>query len=236
MNTLGQFDTVPICHIRDMAKLILNRRDRNDVDDTIDAFIIQGLNRLKAPSNLVKKECKIQLTDQKVGKLPKGFSQLVALRVPCDARVENNSSLERNYDYFFYVDFDFLQSCDSTFDPDMVEYRTAFTIRNGYIYFNKEQGVDEIDLSYLGSNVDEDGFLLIYEKFAIALQFYAAYMFAVQNSNSEYNRIQIQDYQQNWLAQKRMIIADDLQNLWNLEKRNIRAIMQGRYWRLKEWV
>lgn len=232
MNTLGQYGTTPINEIRDMAKLILNRRSRNDVDDAIDAFIIQGLNKLKAPSNLVQKECKIALTDQKTGKLPKGFSQLIALRVPCDLRqVQDNNGLWVNYDYYLYVDLPFIESCGGQQEPDMYNYSRAFTIRNGYIYFYQEQGVDEVELSCLVANMDSEGFFLIYEKFAIALQFWAAYMYALQNAG-EYTQLQIREFKQGWLDQKKMIIGDDLQALWNLQKHNIQAIMQTRYFRV----
>jgi hypothetical protein len=233
MNTLGQYGTTPINEIRDMAKLILNRRSRNDIDDTIDAFIIQGLNKLKAPSNLVQKTCRISLTDQKIGKLPKGFSQLIALRVPCDLRqVQDNNGLWVNYDYYLYVDLPFIETCGGQLESDMYNYNRAFTIRkDGYLCFYQEQGVDEVEMSYLGANVDSEGFFLIYEKFAIALQFWAAYMFALQNSG-EYNSLQIREFKQGWLDQKKMIIGDDLQELWNLQKHNIQAIMQTRYWRI----
>jgi hypothetical protein len=233
MNTLGQYGTTPINEIRDMAKLILGRRGRNDVDDTIDAFIVQGLKKLKAPSNLVQKDCKITLTDQKTGKLPKGYSQLVGLRVPCELRSEqDNNGLWVNYDYYFYVDLPFIKSCGGQQEPDMYDYKRAFTIRNNYIYFYQEQGVDEVELSYLGANFDSDGFFLIYDKFAIALQFWASYMYALQNSK-EYTQLQIGEFKSNWLAQKTMIIGDDLQALWNLQKHNIQAIMQTRYWRVR---
>jgi len=136
--------------------------------------------------NIKKDSCKIALEDGKVGKLPKGFIQLLALRVPCSARTTDESGLYRNYDYFYYVDRPFLESCGATVPENALDYRQFFTIRNGYIYFNQDAG-EEIEMAFTCSNVDDEGFMLIYRRFQSALQYYAAWQFAVINSDSYTN-------------------------------------------------
>lgn len=228
MITTGFYDTVPIGYIRDGAKVLLNIQNDNSCDDILDFHITQGIKALNAPNSLMKINCTIELAEQKVGKLPSGFIKLLAYRIPCDEQTSSENGITHG-SMINYVDRAFYESCGGEWDGGLNDFAGTFMIENGYIYFSKAFA-DEIEISYMGVAINNCGERLIYERYQIPLQYYAAFQYGLTHLGRPYVPEQVRTWNGYWKAQKKMIIGDDLKDTWNKQKRKIRQIMQTKYW------
>jgi hypothetical protein len=221
----GTYDTVPIDYARDGAKLLLQLRHTTEYDDVLDFHITRGIQRLKINSTVVKNNCKIPVCNGFSAKLPKGLIQLLAIRVPCGETVEN-SDAERGVNYTIYIDKNFFKDCNDS--SSYGSWENTMQIRDGYIYFNQEISEAEIEIAYKGTNVDENGDMIIYERYLPALEFYAASMFGLSNPKLY---PQWSQWKTDFINEKKALAGEDIKNIWDLQKRQIWANMRNWYYR-----
>jgi hypothetical protein len=204
-------NSIPIDEIIARAKIQLRVGNTSEHDDYLEIMISEGLRHLDAITLYEKRQCNIDIVDNKA-ELPKGFQKLLGMRfikttletqiingVPTQVPVPSCSTV-------FYVDTKFLNDCDcGNLFPFALNYSQTAQIVNGIIHFNSgniESGV--LQVAYMGLNTDKNGRILIYEEYERALSAYACYMFTM--AYSEEKSIGLADrYYETWKAQKAWI-------------------------------
>lgn len=188
--------TIPVTEVAIRTKAQLRIFDSAQ-DDFLQMLIYEGLRHVDALPMLIKKNCKICVSDGKA-KLPCDFYKLLAIR-GVSLGVVGNQNL---YTDRVYVDRNFLRDEGVECGDEVQDYSSAFQINGGYIYLGYGgEETEEIHLAYLGLNEDADGNLLIYEDYERALTNYACYMFMMA-FNENYNQYLIDRHNRTWVAQK----------------------------------
>lgn len=201
--------TISIDEVLVRTKAQLRLLNTSEQDDYLLLMINEGLRHLDALTLCVKRQCTLDIVDNKA-ELPKGFQKLLGMRfintslqpVIIDG-VEVPKSLP-SYSSVFYVDTAFLNNCNcSTYG--FANYTSTAQIVNNTLHFNSnniESGT--IQVAFMGLNVNEEGQLLIYEEYERALSSYACYMF-VMAYNDIYAIGLADRYYEIWKAQKAWI-------------------------------
>jgi len=220
------FSTIPISYVRDGAKALLNLRHTNEHDELIDYHITQGLKKMNCQSVLVKVNELIDICDNRAT-LPCNYVELLAMRVTkCEFQENANTQL------FYYVNQPFFKRCGVALNSDLnnnYPFGNSIKIQSNEIIFALEQKIDEVEISYIGVAVDEDGNRLILERYQIALERYAASQMAASNPQM-WTPLQYNIWHADYIAEKNQTIAQDVKNQFELEKTQIRAIIKDWYY------
>lgn len=193
------------------TKIQLRIDSTTEHDDYLEIMISEALRHLDAITLYVKKQCTLDIVDNKAT-LPKGFQKLLMMRFISASLepeiidgVEVPRSLPRCYPVF-YVDTKFLSSCGCDNYLGWTDYTGTAQIVNDTIHFNSSTTMEsgQVHVAYMGLNTDENGRILIYEEYERGLSAYACYMFTM--AYSEKYPIGLSDrYQATWTAQKAWI-------------------------------
>lgn len=215
-----RYEEIGIDEIIARTKVQLRIATTTEHDDTLELFISEGLDSLDCSSQLVKKQCCIDVCDDHMAKLPKGFVRFLGLRPICSSGSANNRSSN-----IIYADISFLHknSCSTS---GLCDYRDGFQINKGYIHFNSDFTADKIDIAYLGLNVDEFGRTLIYKRYERALMNYACYQFSMA-FKEEYTNYQTDMWNRTWVEQRTKIIGEDIVNDFMNDRYEIAKLMNG---------
>jgi len=224
MSSIGLYQTVPISYVRTQAKKMLRLQNDTSIDDEVDFWIIRGLGRLNCLSTLTKLNCKIPV-DGSTAKLPDGCVELLTFRVPSElASDEVNSP---NWTYYYNAPF--FKNNGTVADGAWTPYGNFCQINNGYIMFNIEPSVDEIEISYMAANVSDCGEPIIYERYQDALAYFAAYNIGHARID-EGKYPQVPEWKQMWLNQRNMLRGEDQLKNFREKINTIRAIMLSPYY------
>ena len=213
----GRYEEILIDEVIARTKMQLRIATTTEHDDTLEVFISEALDHLDCASQLVKKQCCIDVCDH-VSELPKGFVRILGLRPVCADTTTNV------YD-MVYADVKYLHknNCGTT---GCVDYREGFQINKGFIHFNSDVTFTKADLAYIGLNVDEFGRTLIYKRYERALMNYACYQFSMM-FKEEYTNFQTEMWNRTWVEQRSKIIGEDVLNDFMQNRHEIATLMNG---------
>jgi hypothetical protein len=85
----GRYEEILIDEVIARAKMQLRIATTTEHDDTLEVFISEALDHLDCASQLVKKQCCIDVCDH-VSELPKGFVRILGLRPVCSDTTTNS--------------------------------------------------------------------------------------------------------------------------------------------------
>jgi hypothetical protein len=227
------YSTIPISYARDGAKAILGLRETNEHDELIDYHIVQGIKRMKCPSVLLKFNTVIDVCDQRAT-LPCNFYKMIAMRV---LRCDNQDVNQYQWDYgqlFFYNDKPFFEGFGVE-NPKGLPFSNSIQIQNNEIIFNLKQDITQVEISYIGINTDEDGNRVIYEKYQVAIERYAASQMALSNPQ-KWTTLQYSQWHGDYLAEKNFNLAEERKLEFDLEKYQIRSIIRDWYYAPNAWL
>lgn len=221
---MGIYNTIGIEQIIARAKAQLRLTNTSEYDDYFTMMSYEALGSLNALSQLTKKSCPLHFTDS-VAELPKDFVRYLAVRIDVapDTDADPISAQLNGCQSFLYADTNFLCDCDC--DCTGVS-QGGFQIQNGYIHLNSEIDVLSAHLAYLGLNVDENGKSVILEKYERALASYCCWKFTM-SWNEQFNQYIIDEYKQEWMAQRGKIIGQDAAQSFQNAKREIQDIWKA---------
>jgi hypothetical protein len=227
----GTYDVVSWDVVRAAAKLKLGVRETSDYDDDIDYFISECFTgKLRVKSTNVPKYCRLDLEDERVGCLPKGFVKPISFYL--DEYAENGLSengVPLGLDLIISAGAPGLVWADSAIIGQGGEthegWGNTFTIQNGRIYFNTAQG-DHVNMLYYSKNVDDEGYPIIFERYVPCLSFYAAYMVGMSNPN-RWPMAKV--WQQEFIHAKNQIQTDDFRQSFENNRALIFAMITNPY-------
>jgi hypothetical protein len=204
--------TISVDEVIARTKMQLKLSDTSN-DDFIEVLINEGLKHLDTLS-ITRKFQKCLCIENGKAKLPCNFVKLLGIRYKTtnyDGKPINVSPV--------YIDKNFLRSCnvpDSTLEVyDSLD--DSFQINGGYIYFSSLTEVQEAEIAYLGSNVDENDRMVFYEDYERALKAYACYQFTLAFIEN-YNQYVVEMYKREWVAQKNWVRGKDAVDEFNKTK------------------
>lgn len=225
----GRYSTISIDQVIERAKKQLKLTDTSE-DDFLEMLANEAINNLDCLSLTKKQQKKLCVSNCKA-KLPCGFFRLLGARFICSDIVDpENNTIRNNWNNFLYIDKNFLRDCGCEVNENSTlpyrDYQQTFQIVDGWIYFNSYIDAEEVEIAYMGMNVDEYGRLLIYEDYERAMVNYICWQFALTNILM-FNQYQIEKYERVWKAQKAKIKADDARNDFQNTKYQIRKIFNA---------
>src|SRR3990167_6941740 len=194
-------------------------------DDFFSVMIYEALNSLNALSQLTKKQCCLTF-EGSTAKLPSDYVRSLALRLDTANDTTNDpiqNQLLNGCQMYLYADLNFLKSCGCDANGALNWDRGGFQISGGYVHLNSEVEVLEATLAYMGLALDKDGRKLIEERYERALASYCCWKFTTA-WNERYNQYIINEYKQEWMAQKSKMIGIDVAQDFQRNKREIQNI------------
>lgn len=223
--------TISINEILTRTKAQLRILNTSEHDDYLQLMISEGLRHLDALTLCVKRQCTLDIVDNK-SELPLGFQRLLGMRF-IDTKLQpiiiDGVSVPQSlpsYSTVFYVDTAFLNSFNIA-NSNFVNYTNTAQIVNNTLHFNSnniESGT--IQIAFMGLNVDEEGQLLIYEEYERALSSYACYMF-VMAYNDIYAIGLADRYYEIWKAQKAWIKGGAWKDEFTRTKKEISSFINA---------
>jgi hypothetical protein len=225
----GRYSTISIDQVISRAKMQLKLNDGSE-EDFLEVLGNEALNNLDCLSLMKKQQKTLCISDCKA-KLPCGYYKMLGLRFICSDIVDpENNTIRNNWNNFLYIDKNFLRDCGCEVNENSTlpyrDYQQTFQIVDGWIYFNSYIDAEEVEIAYMGMNVDETGRLLIYEDYERAIVNYICWQFALTNIQL-FNQYQIEKYERTWKAQKAKVKADDSRNDFQNTKYQIRKIFNA---------
>lgn len=164
-------DIVPFQWAVDDAKINLGLEQENgDWDAKISYFIVRFIADKKLPMSVIKENEILPVCDNTV-KLPKGLTRVLKLRIPC-------TDVQNNIVWITYADRDFYGSC---WDNNWCSIGTTYFEQNGYLYFNNLPQFNELELSWMGVNKEDNGDWIVYDCYTTILGYHAAYRCGLLN-------------------------------------------------------
>jgi hypothetical protein len=169
---IGSFETTTLDSILAGAKMRLRLRDTTSEDLLLKDVIVEGLKKSRVPSLFIRKETYIEIDN------------LVAL-LPCDfVKFDkvNPIRLIDNNNQGTWIIPQFIDNTFFSYDPDVstfgpfVRYGTVSQVGK-YLYFSSDISSLRAIISYLGTNVDEDGEIVIPEIMDSVLVAYACWKY-----------------------------------------------------------
>ncbi len=100
------FATISVEEVISRAKMSLRITNSSEYDSFLEVLCYEGLNSLSALSQLVKKNCPLNITDS-TAELPKDFVRYLALRIDIEDSTTNdpiNNQLLNGCQSFLYAD------------------------------------------------------------------------------------------------------------------------------------
>jgi hypothetical protein len=223
MSSIGLYETVPISYVRDQAKMMLRMQNDNSIDDEIDFWVSRGLQRLNCLSTLTKINCTIPVCGS-TAELPNGLVELIAFRMPYGEVAQD--LMQPNYTYYYNAPF--FKNNSANAGIGWIPMSNFCQINGKFIMFNIEPATDEIEISYIGANVNDCGERIIYERYQDALAYFACYN--IGHARQDENKFpQVAEWKQMWLNQRNMLIGKDQNKSFRENINKIRAIMLSPY-------
>ena len=211
----GKHREVDIRDIISSAKMELGI-DNMDMDLYFLKLTNEAVRSLGALSIFIpKREC-LPICDNKV-QLPCGFNQLILLSI------NDGHNKLNGLNQYLYIDTNLLSlNGVSLNNGQYLYYGGSIEIVGDYIHFSSAQQATECTLVYFGLNVDEHGFMKVYDYYERGLTAYLCYKYARQNFK-DYGQYIIEDYKREWIKQKQYIKGLDNQsnaqdNMWQLKR------------------
>ena len=221
----GTFSTIGLEDVISRAKIQLRLGNTTEYDDFFSICSYEALDSLNALSQLIKKQCPLTF-EGSTAELPKDFVRYLALKLEIadsDTNDPINNQLLNGCQMFLYADTNFLNNCGCDTNNALDWNRGGFQINDGYIHLNSSSEVTEATLAYLGVNVDKDGKTKIYERYERGIAAYICYKFTLAWSEN-YNQYVINEYKQEWMAQRSKLIGQDVAQSFQNDKREIQNI------------
>ncbi len=171
---IGSFETTTLDAILAGAKMRLRLRDTTSEDLLLKDLIVEGLKKSRVPSLFIRKEEYIEIENY-VSQLPCDFvkfDKINPIRL-----IDNNN--EGSWLIPQFIDNTFF-----SYDPDINNYglytRFGTVTQNGkYLYFSSDISALRALISYLGTNVDQDGEIVIPEIMDSVLVAYACWKYGM---------------------------------------------------------
>jgi hypothetical protein len=202
------------------AKMQLGLASTSDNDIWFETLADEAAKHLQCLSIYVKKQCNVEIENGKF-KLPCGFGRFIGMRF-CDS--DNGAFLEG-----IYADLKFLTldcGCSGEEVSNFSNYNTLFEIIDDYAHFHTSPPSDNATISYIGLNVNDDGMLIVYEKYERAIWNYICTNYADQNPEKIPGRTAAK-YHETWKSQKAWLKGEDTKDNFEQTKKQIREWVKG---------
>lgn len=221
--SIPRYSTISVESPIARAKLQCRCSNTTEWDSYFEIMIMEGMGSLNVLSQLIKKQCKITITDG-TAEIPKGLVRFLAMRGHCrqwtEEELANNPMLTNfNNNIILYADTTFLSSCGC----DVTGFQNWINnvqINGNYIHFNNHTSLESATIAFMGLNVDENGKPLIFERYERALAAYASWRYT-QMYFEKFNQNIIDGYKQEWIAQASRIRGEDVANDFQNDKLGI---------------
>lgn len=105
-------------------------------------------------------------------------------------------------------------------------YQNYFYMQDNYLHFPSTVTATSVKIWYRGLNVDDNGIMILQEEQEDALASFAAYRYALTFPQS-YSPLQINEFKQNWIAQKNWLNGTEAVRKFKLQKPQISAVMNS---------
>lgn len=171
---IGSFETTTLDSILAGAKMRLRLRDTTSEDLLLKDLIVEGLKKSRVPSLFIRKEECIEI-DNLVAQLPCDFVKFDKI---------NPIRLIDNDNQGTWIIPQFTDNTFFSYDNDLESYnsyiRFGTVTQNGkYLYFSSDIESRRALISYLGTNVDQDGEIVIPELMDSVLVAYACWKYGM---------------------------------------------------------
>lgn len=171
---IGSFETTTLDSILAGAKMRLRLRDTTSEDLLLKDLIVEGLKKSRVPSLFIRKEEYIEI-DNLVAQLPCDFVKFDKI---------NPIRLIDNDNQGTWIIPQFTDNTFFSYDNDLESYnsyiRFGTVTQNGkYLYFSSDIESRRALISYLGTNVDQDGEIVIPELMDSVLVAYACWKYGM---------------------------------------------------------
>lgn len=171
---IGSFETTTLDSILAGAKMRLRLRDTTSEDLLLKDLIVEGLKKSRVPSLFIRKEEYIEI-DNLVAQLPCDFVKFDKI---------NPIRLIDNDNQGTWIIPQFTDNTFFSYDNDLESYnsyiRFGTVTQNGkYLYFSSDIESRRVLISYLGTNVDQDGEIVIPELMDSVLVAYACWKYGM---------------------------------------------------------
>lgn len=168
-NGLGTFEYTTLDSILAGAKARLRLRDTTSDDLLLKDFIIEGIKKSRLPQLFIRKETYLDI-ENSVAEVPCDFVRFDRTNpIRLDDEFGNETYLQPTY-----IGQTFFQPSDS--DTNAYSYYTV-TLNGKFLFFSSDVTAPRCKVSYLGTNLDESGELLIPEIMESILIAYACWCY-----------------------------------------------------------
>jgi len=177
----GVFDYIEIDQVLSSVKGDLGIADSGTIyDGNIERWINDSIPEVDACDFYVKKPVFLTLDDQKRAKIPPGYRRLLGMRFTSQTieQVSEDGFDPTSCGDIMYMDMPFASDCGCRPTKSMADYMHTVEIVNGQFQFrNIPDGVEVVELSYMGVPVNGDCMYFIPAEYETASSLYARTMF-----------------------------------------------------------
>lgn len=191
--------------------------------------INECLRNLNIWSLLIQKQKVLELIDGKA-EVPEGYYNWIGVVYGDIPQTSSNrlSLIDYSKSHPTYYNTVFIDQCSNSPLPDWYTqpYGQSFRVDGQYIYF--QQGdtphspkSKNVTLSYMGYDIDEHGFMNLYDDMEFLLVDYLCYRYILQNLRSyrdPYAQQQLGEYKRNYLSKKRKLAGEEARKDWTNRK------------------
>lgn len=207
----GYTSTVTADQIISSVQADLGLLDNNFYSILLEKWIYEGVRHLCSNQLFIKTATSLEVTNNRAS-LPPDFRRLIALRYNGEVELTRGDGTIETVNRCFpltYVDLPFIEQCGC--DNDVLgfggrNYLASYQIVGNEIIF-RQNVVDgsEVQLSYLGFNIDSNCMLQILSDWERALSAYTRYKFhqCYPEVKGKFAPMLMQEAKNEWLAQKR---------------------------------
>lgn len=214
---------IPIEQIITSTKLMLEIGQTAQYDAELRLYINQGASQLYATNSLTLM-CKTVPVDCYKAEIEQDFLFFAfpdSSNVSCSCGTET-CSCPTFYSFATPKDFAVYKKAGCTFGSAA----GMFTYSGGYLYLPSTVTATEITYYYYGLATDEEGYVVLYPDYEIALSHYAAYRFvSTANKINKYSPEFRKITWQTWLAQFNRLTSEKFARQVRNSKDEIRSVM-----------
>lgn len=260
MSGAGTFDVIEIDQVIAAVKMQLDLESITDYDAKIEYFVNEAAGKIDSNRLYVKKPVILDIVNGKA-KLPKGFAEIVAIRLICETdhnhpiafdmddinNVDINNLPRSNtmvmnpsprQNELIYVDQKFLGDCHGA----SVIPRETVEIDSGYLFITQPSAVTKVELAWKGMHCDEYGLFVVLSDWEECMREYATYKMLEIRPNLwnkqffQFYRDAKDNHYANYVAAKGKIISVDAKREFEANKYMIKRCYQAIQWdRNKRW-
>jgi len=213
------------------AKMRLRVSDTSSADADLTIFALESIDRILPLDAFVMKQTEIDIVDGEA-EAPCDMKRLIALRFGStdpDAESDNIPSCYKA----LYVDMEYLyqNGCDCS-SSEFISYAGTFRIDGGIIRFNSNIDSSTCIVTYLGKEMDCDGYPVVKEDWEMAMVYYCcaeyASMFPVTSlDQGGYLNSQIDGWYEKYKAQRNKVRAKAVAENARLNRAEIMSNMNA---------